>query len=301
MVLRPIRLEPSFREKIWGTTELHPWFPRADQKIGEVWFSFDDNTTSAGLRLGELMREHGADLLGTEVPESRGGGPGGRFPILLKFIFTSDRLSVQVHPGDEYALAHESSSGKTEMWHILRADAGAQIALGFRSRLSADRLREACLTGEVEHLLNWIEVKTGDTFFAPAGTVHAIGAGIALCEIQQNSDLTYRLYDYGRPRELHLEKSLAVSDAGPHPGRSEPRGNVLASCRYFATETLDAAEAVQYRPDERRFHLLAAIEGSGRLGDESFQAGHVWLIPATAGSFDIVPDGRARFLKCYVP
>ena len=136
---------------------------------------------------------------------------GEQFPLLVKFIFTSERLSIQVHPNDEFAALHENSRGKTEMWHILHADDGATIALGFTRPLSAEELRSAITDGSVEDLLNWVPVQAGDTLFAPAGTIHAIGHGIVLCEIQQNSDVTYRLYDYGRPRELHLERGLKVS------------------------------------------------------------------------------------------
>ena len=299
MPLPPIRLDPSFREKVWGTTALEPWFPKPDKKIGEVWFTFDDNTTSAGSRLGELMEQHREALLGTKVPPGPGGGPGGRFPILMKFIFTSERLSVQVHPNDDYALAREGSPGKTEMWHILRADPGAQLALGFRQTLSRESLRSACVSGEVEHLLNWIDAKPGETYFTPAGTVHAIGAGLALCEIQQNSDLTYRLYDYGRPRELHLDKSLEVSDLGPHPGRAQPDGARLAACQYFATETWTLSGTTRYEADPERFHLLIAVDGHGRIAGEDFRAGDVFLIPATASPFTI--EGTVRFLKSYVP
>ncbi len=167
------RLTPSFREKVWGATRLGPWFPDSDRKIGEVWFE------------GPFGND--ADL-----------------PLLVKFIFTTEKLSVQVHPEDEYAGLHHQSRGKTEMWHILAAEPGAQIAAGFRESITPEQFREAALSGAIEQELQWFDARPGDTFFIPAGTVHAIGPGLALCEIQQNSDVTYRLYDYGRPRELHL-------------------------------------------------------------------------------------------------
>ena len=135
-------------------------------------------------------------------------------PLLVKLLFTSDNLSVQVHPGDAYAREHHNSRGKTEMWHILRAEPEAKIALGLRERVTPERLREAAQSGEIMELLNWVPARPGDTFFVPAGTIHAIGGGLALCEMQQHSDITYRLYDYGRPRELHLEHG----DCGVAPG-----------------------------------------------------------------------------------
>ena len=179
-------IEPRFVERVWGTTRLSPLFPDQNRKIGEVWFD-----------------------------------AGSSFPLLVKFIFTSEKLSVQVHPEDEYARQVENSRGKTEMWHILAAEPHSTIALGFRQTVSEQRLRAAIGDETVESLLNWVPAKPGDTFFAEAGTVHAIGAGIALCEIQQNSDVTYRLYDYGRGRDLHLEKGLAVASTGPYEGRRE--------------------------------------------------------------------------------
>src|SRR5262249_11355687 len=154
-----------------------------------------------------------------------------------------------------------SGPGKTEMWHILRAEEGARIALGFKEPLTRERLREAALSGEIEQSLQWFRVRAGETYFTPARTVHAIGAGIALCEIQQNSDVTYRLYDYGRPRELHLEQAVEVADLGPHRGPSTPvpiteDRQLLVHCDYFITEALTVREKLDYRADPERFHLL---------------------------------------------
>ena len=265
MKSRPFRLAPSFREKVWGATALGPWFQSSSSKVGEVWFTTQEN------------------------------------PILVKFIFTSERLSVQVHPDDAYALRHEASPGKTEMWHILRAEEGARIALGLRETITRERLRQASLSGDIEGLLAWFAVQPGDTYFVPAGTVHAIDPGIALVEIQQNSDITYRLYDYGRPRELHLEKALAVAHLGPHPGRSVPAGNLLASCDYFVTEKLGLSEAINFRPDPERSHLLVVLKGSGTLAEQLFRPGEVWLIPAGAEPFSLQARGGAELLRTYVP
>jgi mannose-6-phosphate isomerase len=243
-VQRPTRLHPTFHEKIWGSTELEPWFPNAAKKIGEVWFGAEQKP-----------------------------------PILAKLIFTSDKLSVQVHP-----------PGKTEMWHILRAEPGARIALGFRQPLSREKLRQAAESGEIENLLNWLPVKAGETYFTPAGTVHAIGAGIALCEIQQNHLVTYRLYDYGRPRELHLDRAIPVSDLGVHPGASRKLESsagrqLLVRCEYFETELLEAA-GPEYSFQTDRGGLLIFLEGSGNLAGEAFRAGEAWLIPDGAWRLD---------------
>jgi len=265
MSIQPIRLEPAFYEKVWGTTRLSPWYPDAKSKIGEAWFNSHN------------------------------------LPILVKLIFTSDRLSVQVHPDDTYAKTHENSRGKAEMWYILRADPGATIALGFREKITRERLRESAISGEIEHLLNWIPVAPGQAYFTPPGTVHAIGAGIALCEIQQNSDVTYRLYDYGRPRELHLDKAIDVAIPEPHPGAAIPTGRTLAACDYFATELWELSEMIAYQPDAGRFNILIFIEGAGTIGGQEFKQGEAWLVPAGAETFPLSAHGKARMLRTYVP
>src|SRR5438105_12761570 len=154
----------------------------------------------AGERIGEVWFTDGADL-----------------PLLAKYIFTSERLSIQVHPNDQQARARGLAQGKSECWYILDADPGAVLGLGLKREASRDELRSAALDGSIEQLMDWRPVRAGDFVFVPSGTVHAIGAGISLLEFQQNSDVTYRLYDYGRPRELHLEDGIAVSKPAPFP------------------------------------------------------------------------------------
>ncbi len=251
----PRRLTPSFREKIWGSTHLEPWFRDSDRKIGEVWFE-------------------GVDHL----------------PLLVKFIFTTQKLSVQVHPGDEYAAKHHASRGKTEMWHILAAEPGAKIAAGFHHSITEQRLREASLSGEIEDLLEWFEARPGDTFFIPAGTVHAIGGGLVLCEIQQHSDVTYRLYDYGRPRELHLDRAAAVSHRGPHAARA---GEV--SCAYFKTSRVSIASPTHHTAPGETFELLIAIEGHGEIAGQPMNAGEVWYI--LPGSDPFALNGPMKVLN----
>lgn len=238
-----------------------PWYPVAGTKIGEIWFE--------------------ADL-----------------PLLVKFVFTSDRLSVQVHPDDEYARAHESSLGKTEMWYVMRADPGARLAIGFRESMTRERLREAAVSGAIEHLLNWIEVQAGDAFFIPAGTVHAIGGGLALCEIQQHSDVTYRLYDFGRPRELHLDKAVEVSSLQG----SSPQSQMLPiECEYFHTELARTTSSLLYKPEPSRFHIVIFISGMGTVAGQPFREGEAWLIPAGAAPFEIEPQEPTKFLRTWVP
>jgi len=274
-VTSPRRLNAEFKEKVWGTTDLAPWYPASALKIGEVWFT-----------------------------DSLPGQP--ELPLLAKFVFTSESLSVQVHPGDDFAAEHEHSPGKTEMWHVLRAAPGARLALGFRHPITRERLREASISGEIEDLLQWYDASPGDTYFVPAGTVHAIGAGLAICEIQQQSDITYRLYDYGRPRQLHLEKGVAVATLGPHPGKqpqSSPSGGslLLAECRYFRTELLSVAAGLLHTPGHSGLELLIVLEGSGVLADQPFQPGEGWLVPAGAAPFLIAPQAPCRFIRTFVP
>ncbi len=333
----PLRLAPSWREKIWGSNNLQPLFGFHDRRIGEVWYTFEDNTVTngpwAGQSLSDLMRRHGEGLMGTahrprpltrrspgdNVPASprpRVSTPcAPYFPILVKFLFTSDKLSVQVHPDDAYALEQENGPGKTEMWYVLRADAGAAIALGLTAALTKDELREAARSGNITQYLNWVEVKAGDTIFSPPGTLHSIGPGLALCEIQQNSDLTYRFYDFdrlgedGRPRALHIDRAVDVSVLDPHPGpeqsiafrRGDIEGETLLVCDYFVAERLWCSSELRYEPDPARMHLLIFVEGRGSLGDEPYEPGDVHLIPAGMDPFEWIPAAYTTALRAYVP
>jgi mannose-6-phosphate isomerase len=198
----------------------------------------------------------------------------------VKFLFTSDNLSVQVHPEDEYAQAHENgSAGKTEMWHVLRAEPGARIAVGLKKAETAAQVREAALSGEIVDLLRWVEVHPGETYFLPAGTIHAIGAGLVLCEVQQLSDVTYRLYDFGRGRELHLEKALAVAHFEPYDALVPRRGNLLAECEYFRTERMQVQGSATLEGS-----LCIVLEGEGTFGGMRFAPGDGFEGPATVES-----------------
>jgi mannose-6-phosphate isomerase len=229
-------------------------------------------------------------------------GPSGEaLPLLIKFLFTTERLSVQVHPGDEYARRHHQSNGKTEMWHVLRADPGAQLALGLKQKMTQAELRSASESGAIEEQVNWIDARVGETYFVPAGTIHAIGAGIALCEIQQQSDVTYRLYDYGRPRELHLDDGVAVSDLSRYEA-PQPPFDSLAECVYFRTERL-VVDGECECPAARAAGpcWLICIEGRGSIDGELYSAGQAWQVePGTSGPL-IQSEGRSVFLKTFVP
>ncbi len=235
------RIKPTFVPRIWGSTQLAPWFPNQTEKIGEVWF------------------------------------PAGA--LLIKFLFTSENLSVQVHPDDAYARENENSLGKTEMWHVLRAEPDARVALGFEATVECEALRDLCRSGKVLDRLGWRPAHPGDTFLVPAGTVHAIGAGLALCEIQENSDITYRLFDYGRPRELHLERALAVMRCERHAGATVTRTlgeghDELCSCEHFVTERLSVNHPAKLRGEG----YAVVLEGHGTLDGQPFAPGTVWRL-----------------------
>jgi mannose-6-phosphate isomerase len=255
-----IRLTPSFKEKVWGSTRLEPLFPNSQNKIGEVWFEGVDN-----------------------------------LPLLIKFLFTTEKLSIQVHPDDAYALIHHNSRGKTEMWYVLAAEPGAQIAAGFRETITPQRLREASLSGEIENLMQWFDAAPGDIFYIPAGTVHAIGAGLTLCEIQQHSDVTYRLHDYGRPRELHLDRGIEVSHLGPCPARRKPvqdsQNEPLVSSPHFTTSRLCISKATKDIHYSNASEFLIMIEGSGTLDGQPAKAGDVWYLEAGVGKTIFSGDG----------
>lgn len=231
-----MKLRPKLVEKPWGRTDLPPAFGDASgRRIGEVWFT---------------------------------GAPGA--PLLVKQIFTSERLSIQVHPNDAEARKRGHATGKEECWYILDAEPGAAIGLGLEREVSREELREAALDGSIEALMDWRPVRPGDVFYVPAGTVHAIGAGLSLIEIQQNADVTYRLYDYGRPRELHLDDGIAVALPCPYP----------AECAQHV-----AADEAKLLVSGPYFSLAQAVNGDGAA--EAFASRRRWVIPldgeATAG------------------
>jgi mannose-6-phosphate isomerase len=264
-----VALQAHYHEKVWGTPDLSPLFPPHAKNIGEIW----------------LLPPPGEPEL----------------PLLFKFLFTSGRLSVQVHPDDDFAGKHENSRGKTEMWHVLRADAGAELGIGFREELSPERLESSALSGEIEQLLDWRPAQAGDTVFIPAGTVHAIGAGLAICEIQQNSDVTYRLYDYGRPRELHLEKGALVSRTAPHDGRCAPCLQAdgicqrLVTCDYFTTDLIDTSDCFTFEGGNEAVLLIA---GEAFLGGQRVGAGQGWLIREPQ---KLTPMPQVRLLRVTWP
>ena len=263
-----VRLTPSLREKVWGRTRLSPWY--------------------AGFRYSRSAK-HGSSAPANCPCSSSGSSPTSASPS--RCIPT---------------MARTARCGKSEMWHILDAQPGASIAMGFREPLTRERLREATRTGEVEQLLHWAPVKPGETYLIPAHTVHAIGAGIVLCEIQQNSDVTYRLWDYGRPRELHVDKAVPLCDLGVHPGAAlrVPLGEgreELVRAKHFVTERVQLRPGQSMLPEPQRSQLWICLEGSAEIGDDLAQAGEVWLLPDEGKQPAIAALAPATFLRTWAP
>ena len=286
---KPFQLLPIFRERVWGRDSLAPYFPEAPpkQRIGEIWFTHEDNRTTSGETLGQLLQAH-PEILGTAADPAH----PGICPLLVKLLFTSERLSVQVHPNDAYAQEHHGCLGKTEAWYVVDSYPPAEVAIGFKEALSPERLRESALSGEIEDLLDWRKAAPGDLFFVPAGTVHAIGAGMTICEVQENSDITYRLYDYGRPRELHLEHGVEVSELGPYTHSAQPQSieagrDELLVCDYFRMERLQIEHSRGIAGGLPHYLLLICLKGAGPIDGHAFSPGEAWMVPAGAGAFPI--------------
>lgn len=326
--LEPLRFRPSLREKIWGTHDLAPVFREADRRIGEAWCLHDSGEVAEGTLRGRsvasLVVEYGERLMGlswnpTAFSGSAGLGAGagirhGTFPILGKLIFASGRLSVQVHPDNAWAQRLEGSQGKTELWYVVDAKPGSELGLGMTENIDPARLAKASLDGSIERLLRWVPARAGQCVLVPAGTVHSARNGVVLCEIQQNSDVTYRFYDYrrngldGRPRTLHIERGVETADTGSRPDLVEPRRldrgpcrvAKLGQCRHFAAELLSWDRPFLYSPDPQRCQILVFVRGIGSVSTTSFQAGDAFLIPAEAARFPVDGD-RAQAVRAYLP
>jgi mannose-6-phosphate isomerase len=277
--LAPFRIEPRFVGRVWGWKDLRPWYGRAaeGEPIGEVWLTGDDCEIAtgphAGKTLGEIFHELPEAMLGE-------GGHGQDSPLLIKVIFAREKLSVQVHPDDRMAQKYGQPRGKTECWYALTADPGAQVAVGLKPGVTLEQVKTGIDGETLEQVLNVLSVEAGEMIFVDAGTVHAIWPGSILLETQQNCDLTYRMYDYGRPRELHIEKSLEATRLATRAGKVAPEvgqdRTILVNSDYFCVERIpievSRSSPSLRRPDESRPGLsyLFAASGCGRLASPSF-------------------------------
>ena len=307
----PIKLAPAFKDYLWGGTKLKTCYNKKSDLdiVAESWelSTHKDGQSTvatgpyAGCTLSAYIEQCGRNILGKNALKF------AYFPILIKLIDAKNPLSVQVHPDDAYALAHEGEYGKTEMWYVLDCDEGASLYYGFNRRLSREEYRERIETNTLLEVLNEVKVKKGDVFFIQAGTVHAIGAGIMICEIQQNSNTTYRVYDYGRrdadgnTRPLHIEQAIAVSTLAPAPAYT-PAGNTLASCDYFTVEKhkFNGKKTLHITPD--CFHSLIAVDGGCTLhlngATLTVNKGDSIFIPAQDADYTL--EGDAELILSYV-
>lgn len=310
---RPLLVEPEYRDYVWGGQRLRP-----GQLTAEAWIVFEHDRVASGplqgRTLGDIAAEFGAALLGTRAFNRT----GTRFPILIKLLDCAAWLSLQVHPNDEQArrMAGPDQFGKTEAWHILDAKPDAEILCGLIEGTSAEDLAQAMHGGTLLDHMRRLTVNTGDTVFVRAGTIHALGPGVMLYEIQQTSNLTYRVYDWDRPasdgRPLHIEQSLAVTDLSavapvtPSPKFVDGQTTTLINCEYFTLDVLTAeAHSIDLATRGESFHALTVIDGAAMIAGDGWQislARHqTALIPAMCEPYQVRPQGRTQLLKAAIP
>jgi mannose-6-phosphate isomerase len=319
--LYPLLMLPGFDPRPWGTQDLSPIYPnhKFEEKIGEAWLTGDDcqvaNGPLTGKTLAQLSQEYQRELVGEAARDAK------RFPLLLKFLFPHEKLSVQVHPDDEQAARMGQPWGKTECWYIAHAQPGAQIALGLKAGVSARQLEEAIHQNRAEEVLNWINVYAGDMIYVAGGTVHTLGPGSVVVETQQQSDTTYRLYDYGRPRELHLQDGMAAVKENVRSGKvvrpapeqirgSKNRHAPLVGAPYFAVDMFEAKEPLELvtRDGSGRssVQILVAVEGcavieAAGMDPVTLAKGDAVIVPACVGKFGVRPQWVVEFLRACVP
>ena len=305
-MLKPIKLVPEFKEIIWGGNRLKAEYNKKSDlsNIAESWeltVRPDGMNIVLGGEFDGLTMEEYIDKNGFSVVTDKNLD---RFPLLIKFIDACDNLSVQVHPDDNYGLKYANSLGKTEMWYVIDALPGAKLVYGLKNGVSNEMFAQAINDGKVEEMLNYVEVKKGDVYFIPAGLVHAIGAGILLAEIQQNSNITYRVYDYnrlgkdGKPRELHVKDALNVivnhTDAEIDAIRysnGKDSNSALANCEYFKVDKYDICDKLSLFTNKNSFNSVLCLDGNGAINfnNESFELtkGDSYFIPANIGEYTV--------------
>ncbi|HUV68606.1 MAG TPA: type I phosphomannose isomerase catalytic subunit [Terracidiphilus sp.] len=308
--MAPFRIDPKFDVRVWGYEDLRPWFDRvaeAGKPLGEVWLTGDMCVAAtgpqAGKRLDALFAEAAEALLGA-------GAPMRQSPLLVKVLFAREKLSVQVHPDDRMAQKYGDPRGKTECWYALAAERGAKVAVGLKPGVTLEQVEQGIHAGTLEESLHTLEVDAGDVIFVDAGTVHAIWPGAVLLETQQNCDLTYRMYDYGRPRELHIEKSLEATRLVTRAGKVAPKKladrTVLIDAEYFRVERIPvegsrSSESLRGESGVGLAYLFAA-SGSGRIAGSGFDAVDlpargIVAVPATAPEFTVEDFGGLDLIR----
>lgn len=311
MDFSPIKLIPAYKDYLWGGKKLETLFGKKSglEKTAESWelsaHKDGQSTISGGGFDGLKFLEY--------IEKNKGclGENAERFdffPILIKFIDAEDNLSIQVHPDDEYALKNEGEYGKTEVWYVLNCEEGSYLYYGFNRTVTKEELEKRIANNTILDVLNKVSVKKGDVFFIEAGTVHAIGKGMVICEIQQNSNTTYRVYDYdrrdknGNARELHVEKAVEVARLTPSENYISENKNIIAKCKYFTSEILSVAESAELEITDKCFKSVIVTEGAGTLllneKELEFKAGESIFIPAQNSIAKI--KGKCELIISYV-
>ena len=319
--LYPLLMSPVFDPRPWGTLDLSPIYPnhKFAEKIGESWLTGDHskiaNGPLTGKSLADLSSLYGRELVGDAAPED------SRFPLLLKFLFPHEKLSIQVHPDDQAARNLGQPWGKTECWYIAHANPGAQIGLGLKSGVTRAQFEEAIYQKRAEESLNWVPVYQGEMIYVAGGTVHTLGPGSIIVETQQQSDTTYRLYDYGRPRELHLKDGLAVLKEKASSGKvlrpapiqldgANNRRSPLVAAPHFVVEMFELKQPHDFQTRDESgknsAQILVAVEGCGLIEASgaapiTLAKGDAVVIPAGIADFRVQPQWNVEFLKAYVP
>lgn len=290
-----VALTPAYKNYIWGGENLKTKWGKETTiaPLAESWeLSFHPDGPSV-IASGQHKGKKLCDVA-TKQDVGKKAATFPFFPVLIKILDAREDLSVQVHPSDAYALKNENSFGKTEAWYVLDAEEGAGIYCGFRNNVTKEEVAVAIQTGTLTDKLQFIPVKQGQTYFIPSGMVHAIRGGLTICEIQQNSNLTYRVFDYnrlgadGRPRELHVEKALAVMDYSPYCNPTFTANGedcLLCRCDYFSAYEVCAYQSRTFCTDGESFHAITVIDGNGKVGDLSAKKGQTFFVPAGYGEY----------------
>jgi mannose-6-phosphate isomerase len=317
--LAPFRLKPWFSPRPWGRRSLEPWYSAAQvgtaEPVGEAWLtgpeSIIESGALAGNTLAQIAASQPSQLLGPQEPITR----PAEFPLLVKLLFPAGKLSVQVHPDDAHAQAMGQPRGKTECWYVLQADPGARIALGLTPGATPDSVRAAIAAGTLEDLLQWVPVAPGDMFFVDAGTVHAIGPGMVLLETQQTSDITFRMYDYGRPRELHVDQALRVMKTHTAAGKIAPQKlrtgsgaefTRLIQQRYFTVDRYDLAPGDTIAVPASHPGCMVTLTGTATVHAGSQPAidalpGHAIILPVSDRDLTVHSASAGSFVHCWEP
>lgn len=321
--LYPLKFEPIQKDRIWGGNKLHQLFGKfnSTDRVGESWelsgVEDDESVVINGFlsdnNISELLEIYMGELVGDKVCDTY----GLTFPLLFKFLDANDKLSIQVHPNDEIAAERHQSFGKTEMWYVIEAEPNAELIVGFSKDCDRDEYLDAMEAGELENLLQKVPVKKGDVLFIPAGRVHSIGEGVVVAEIQQSSDITYRIYDFnrkdenGKERDLHTDQALDVIDFSrveqPKVDYELKRNDItpLVQCEYFTTNLIKFDKAI-FRNYARidSFVTYMCIEGSFAVEYDDtktvVKAGETVLIPACIDEVELYPDSEVTLLEVYI-